>query len=139
MATAPAPPNPLMLSNVTQTSVGAIFTDNGDGGSPIIESQIGYGINPMTPQSFLTANALVSSIINDLSPGLLYYFWVRSRNAIGWSDWSAVRSVTLVAGAYVRLGPFSGWSRAVPYVNVGGTWKVARAWGRVAGVWRETL
>lgn len=135
MWSVPWAPAAVQLSNITQSSVHAVFVGNYGGGTPVLEYQIGYGTNSTTPQLFLTANNGVADIAG-LSPGQTYYFWARGRNAVGWGPWSTVSSATLIAGAYLKVG--STWHRAVPYVNVNGTWKIAKVWGKVAGSWRES-
>lgn len=130
----PPAPSSVAISEVTQSSVKAVFNGNGDGGSAILEWQIGYGTDANTPQSFISSSG--TSTLTGLSPGQKYYFWARGRNSVGWGPWSAVSSATLIAGAYLKVG--SVWKRAVPYVNVNGTWKVAKVWGKVAGSWRES-
>lgn len=130
----PPAPTSVVLSNITQTSVHAAFTSNGDGGEPVDEWQIGYGTDSSTPQLFQSGSNV--DILN-LSPGLKYYFWARGRNAVGWGPWSVTAQATLIAGARVKVGVE--WKRAVPYVKVGGVWRLARPWARIAGVWKETV
>lgn len=132
----PDAPSAVETSSPTQTSIWTVFADNGDGGTPIIESQIGYNTNNSGPVSFVTANGGVSRQITGLSPGLRYYFWARSRNAVGWGPWAGPSNGKLIAGAHVKVG--TEWREAVPYVNVNGVWKLARPWVRIAGVWKET-
>jgi hypothetical protein len=131
----PDAPSPVTISEITQTSVKAVFTANGNGGASITQMQIGYGTNSSAPQQHVTSTG--TSIITGLSPGLTYYFWTRALNSVGWSPYSAVRNAKLVAGVRLKVG--ATWVEAVPYVRVNGVWKIARPWGRVAGFWRETL
>jgi hypothetical protein len=134
-ATVPQAPDPVTFSSVASTSLVASFTDNGNGGAAINARQIGYNkSNTITTATIISSDG--STSITGLAPGTLYYFWSRVRNARGWSNWSAVRSVTLVAAVYIKVG--ATWSRAIPYVRVGGVWKIARPWGRIAGIWKET-
>lgn len=131
----PDVPTPVSLSVVTQNSVVAEFKAGPwDGGTPLKEWQIGYGLDPNTPQLF---RSLPKVQLSDLSPGRTYYFWSRTRNDVGWSGWSPVRLTTLIAGARVLDAGVA--KRAVPYVNVGGVWKLARPWAKSGGVWKETL
>jgi hypothetical protein len=126
-----APSAPIVIT-MTQISAFVQFTNRGNGGTPILESQIGYGKNPSNPTDFVSA-PLSPDGITDLDPGQTYYFWARSRNAVGWGNWSARTSATLIAGALVLVG--NTWFRAVPYVRVDGEWKVAQPWVKVAGKW----
>jgi hypothetical protein len=132
----PAPDAPV-LTEVTQVSVKSTFTGNGNGGSDILEWQLGYGLvpPPTDPTTKVTSGGGINTVTN-LSPGLKYYFWARGRNVYGWGPWSPTASVTLIAGAMVNQG--GTWKRAVPYVRVAGVWKVARPWVKSAGVWKET-
>lgn len=127
----PVAPSAPLLSSVTATSVDISWTANGNGGSPITAYQIGYGTNPTTPTT--TVSAKSPQVVNGLTPGTAYYIFVRAQNSVGWSAWSKPTSMRTVAGAYILVG--TKWKLAVPYVNVGGTWKLAEAWGRSAGVW----
>lgn len=133
----PDAPSAPIFSEIAQVSVRVAHNLNGDGGSTILYSQIGYGTNSAGPTISTNPTSQNNILITGLDPGATYYFWVRVENLVGWSPWSASSVVTLIAGAYINVGGV--WKRAVPYVKVGATWKVARAWGRVAGTWRETL
>lgn len=131
----PDPPNPVQFHDVEQTSLWTTYNYDGrwDGGSPVVEWQIGYGQDPNTPQLF--ASGVDVHLIN-LSIAKRYYFWARGRNALGWSAWSARSDVLLVAGAYI---PVTGTiHRAIPWVKVAGVWKVAKPWSKFNGVWRPT-
>lgn len=132
----PNAPRPVTFDNVTQMSVRTTFEDREDGGSPIIERQVGYGLSSSTPTLFANDISGVN-VLGNLDAGKTYYFWARSRNSIGWSEWSERSQVTLVAGARVLYGGV--WKRAVPYVRVGGVWKVARPWVKTAGEWKESI
>lgn len=129
----PDAPDPVVLSEVKQSSVKAVFAGNGTGGVSVLEWQIGYGKDPTTPTDFVS---LYNTTIANLDPGKTYYFWARGRNAYGWGPWSVRSSTTLVAGA--RVNQNGTWKRAVPYVKVAGVWKLARPWLKSAGVWKET-
>ena len=121
------------LSDVTQTTVVGMFSPNGDGGANITEFQIGYGTNDSPADLTITSNS--PQTITGLVPGAKYYFWVRAKNSVGWSAWSARSSITTIAGARVKVG--STYKDAVPYVNDNGVWKIARPWSRIGGVWKE--
>lgn len=131
----PSAPGGVSVGNITQTSVSVSFKDPTDtGGSAILERQIGYGTYPATPTT--TVNYPGPITISNLKPGTQYYFRSRTRNAVGWSPWSAATIATTIAGAFVKVGGV--WKPAVPYVRVGGVWKVARPWGRIVGYWEDT-
>lgn len=131
----PEAPNTPIVSDPTQTSIIASFTDNGNGGSAITAREIGYGKSIVTGiEASVTYTGVTT--IPGLQPGQVYYFWSRVRNAVGWSPYSVPASLKTVAGAKVNVNGV--WLDAVPYVNVSGTWKIARPWGRIAGVWKES-
>lgn len=133
----PNAPQPVITRGETQTTVVASFVDGYDGGTPIIEWQIGYGLNAEGPDLFVNDTFHIASfILTNLEPGGTYYFWARTRNVVGWSAWSARSQKNLIAGARVRVG--YQMLRAVPYVRVGGVWKVARPWVKSGAAWRET-
>lgn len=131
----PDPPSPVAFADIQQTNVKTGYDYNGrwDGGTPVREWQMGYGLDPNYPQLYRTG---VMEHITGLLPGRLYYFWARGRNDIGWSVWSARSEVLLLAGAYVRDADI--WRRAVPYVKVDGIWRIAKPWTRAIGTWKET-
>lgn len=130
----PDSPTPVELSDVQQTSVRTHFTFNGrwDGGTPVREWQIGYGLDPNSPQTLVSG---VDLLIGNLQPGKRYYFWSRGRNDIGWGPWSARSEVLLIAGAWINASGVQ--KRALAWVKVGGVWKLARPWTKAGGTWRN--
>jgi hypothetical protein len=132
----PDAPDSTIVSDVAQTTAWVSFTDNGNGGSAILERRVYWNTvaNETGIQSIAYAGTPVQ--VTGLLPATTYYFWARVRNAAGWSGYSQYVIETTVAGAYVLVGTI--WKQAIPYVNVGGVWKLARPWSRVAGVWKET-
>ena len=88
-SSAPAAPSPVVLSNITSTSVFATFTDGANNGAAIDSRRIGYGTDPNVSQ-FLVSSDLTTEITG-LSPGTTYYFWAQTHNEKGWSP-SSVRS-----------------------------------------------
>lgn len=132
----PDSPGMVTVTEIKQTSLKASFTDSPDtGGSAILERQLGYSTSS-TGNPTVTLSYSGPMTVNNLSPGTTYYFRSRSRNAVGWSAWSAPRTARTIAGAFVKVGGV--WKPAVPYVRVGGVWKVARPWSRMFGFWQES-
>jgi hypothetical protein len=129
----PAPSTPA-LSLATQTTVKTVFSSNGDGGSPVLEWELNYGLNATTPESVISSSGTLT--LTGLQPGQKYYFRARGRNKYGWGAYSAISNVTLLAGAWVKVDGV--WKRAVPYVRTGGVWKVAEAWAKIGGLWKVT-
>jgi hypothetical protein len=136
-STPPAPNGPTILEK-SQVSVRLQYVyGNNPGNAPILERQIGYGLNSSAPTDFITDSGGVAGVLlEDLNPGGSYYFWARSRNSVGWGSWSVRSRIDLIAGALILVG--SEWKRAVPYVRVSGVWKVAEPWVKTIGTWRST-
>lgn len=84
----PDPPTASGPYNVGGSTCDIRLTDNWDGGAGIGDHQIGYGRDPWNVQ-YLSAlsggNTWMS--IGGLAPGDYYYFWGRSWNPKGWSNW----------------------------------------------------
>lgn len=133
----PDAPSSVTYSNVKQNSVTTTFKANGNGGTSILDYQLAYNTsNTTTGATIVTPpNSGVLTVTN-LPPGQKLYFWARARNSVGYSAWSVVTSVTLIAGAYVVYNGVP--TRAVPFVNVNGVWKVARPWSKNGDIWKES-
>jgi hypothetical protein len=111
------------------------FSGNSNGGSPILEWQIGYGTNPNSVQ--FTTPSSGTTVVGALSSNTTWYFWSRGRNAQGWGPWSnRLSAKTQAGGARVRVNGV--WKNAIPYVKVKGVWKQAVPYVRVKGVWKQT-
>jgi hypothetical protein len=108
---------------------------NYNGGATITNYKLVYGLSPTNSENLLVNGTQASFSLFNLDPGKTYYFWGRTTNIYGDSEWSARSQFNLLAGAWVKQG--ATWKRAVPYVRVGGVWVMARPWVRKAGVWRE--
>lgn len=130
---APDAPNPVTFQDVVQTSVKAKFTFDGkwDGGQPVLEWQIGYGIDPELPQEFVNNT---EAALTNLLPGRTYHFWARARNSIGWGPWSARSEARLTAGAHLKDA--GEWKRALPWIKVNGVWVIGKPNIPVNGAWK---
>lgn len=134
LAKAPPAPTPIGVDQIDQNSFRYRFHGNGDGGSDIIEWQIGWGTNPSIPSKYVKSSG--TSTISGLPPGLVYFVWSRGRNAVGWGAWSTRTVVSTYAGARVSRNGI--WEEAVPYVRVKGVWKMAQPYVRSSGTWKPT-
>lgn len=129
-------PDQVITSNPTQTSFTVSFTDNGNGGSAILERQIAYNtVNTPTTATAVTYTDIMD--VTGLTPATTYYVWARVRNAAGWGPYSPVATERTIAGAWINTSTGE-WKEAIPYVRDAGVWKLARPWVRDAGVWKET-
>jgi len=84
--TVPSPPTMQSVTPISSSAFHVVFTGNYDGGSTVLEWQIGYGGSSNYP-SFLVGSGGTSDVGGFVS-GQKVYFWARGRNALGWSDWS---------------------------------------------------
>jgi len=85
-STVPGAPYIYQTYAVSSTEIYVEFTGTNDGGSAVLEWQIGYGSNPNSPELFVGSGG--GSTIGGFTSGQRVYFWTRARNAIGWSAWS---------------------------------------------------
>lgn len=131
----PAAPTKPVVSDITQNSFFSDFDSNGTGGVSIIEWETSWGLSPGVTDGFVLATN-GNQTISDLIAGETYYVRGRGRNQYGWGPYGPEATVMLIAGAYVKYN--GAMVRAVPYVNDNGTWRVARPWGKIAGLWKET-
>lgn len=134
-AVIPSAPTMLGIDQLTHQSFRVRFSGNADGGSPILEWQIGFGLDPNNVQG--TTGSGGTTVINtSYAPGSTVYAWARGRNAVGWSSWSARASGVLLPG--VRLRVSGAWKHAIPYVRRGGVWVPMIPYVRKNGVWVRT-
>lgn len=134
-ATVPAAPTPLSFGIITMTSIEYRFKGNSNGGLPTLGWEMRIQ-DATTKGPLYTAPSSGTSVRSGLTPGHVYYFWSRGRNALGWGPWSVRTSATTVVSTDVRYN--GSWRNAVPYVKYGGTWRAARPYVKVNGVWRRT-
>lgn len=89
------PQAPTILSVVANSSstITVSWRLNYDGGSGVVEYQLGWGSSSNGPIYF-TGISGDDDTLTGLSPGEHIYCWVRVRNAIGWSGWSNRGEVT---------------------------------------------
>ena len=85
-STVPAPPTMLSVTPISSSTIHVVFVGSYDGGSPVLEWQIGYGLSPNGPTSFV--GSFGDTNVGGFLSGQHVYFWARARNALGWSGWS---------------------------------------------------
>lgn len=143
----PTAPSQPLLASATASTMDISWSPSSGNGSTVTGYQVGYGTSSSGPTTIVSASS--PQTITGLTPGTLYYFWVRAQNAVGYSAWSTSNSGKTTAGAYIYspvytevfggvVHHYGGWTPAVPYVNVGGVWKPAEVWVKVLGVWTRT-
>lgn len=130
-ATVPAAPTMLSPDTIGHTSARIRFSGNSNGGSSILEWQIGYGTSSTTVQ--FTVGSSGTTTVSGLSIGTTWYFWARGRNAVGWGPWSSRVSVRTLSSGRVRV--VGTWREMILYVKVAGVWRQAIIYNKVAGVW----
>lgn len=83
----PQPPTFISLDAVSSTQLHGVFVGNSDGGSPILEWQVGFGVSiPQGPIRFDDSDG--DDVFDSFAPGERIYAWARGRNALGWGGWS---------------------------------------------------
>jgi|ERR1043165_7154200 hypothetical protein len=85
-STVPAAPIMLSVTPISSSALRVVFTGSYDGGSVVVEWQIGYGLSGGGPTAFVGSGG--TSDIGGFASGQRVYFWARGRNAVGWSNWS---------------------------------------------------
>jgi hypothetical protein len=91
-ATVPQAPNPVQFANLSDTSVTASFTPNGNGGAAVDANSINYGTDPNNPVQNINNNN--PATITGLAPGVTYYFWANQHNSVGWGPFSPRTQIT---------------------------------------------
>jgi hypothetical protein len=71
---------------ISASTIHVVFQGNYDGGSPVVEWQIGYGASSNGPTATIGSGG--TSDVGGFYAGQKVYFWARGRNALGWSAWS---------------------------------------------------
>lgn len=134
-ATVPQAPTMIGIDQETHQSFRVRFSGNGDGGSGILEWQVGYGQSPSSVQQSVGSGG-TSTINTSYMPGTKVYAWARGRNAVGWGPWSARADGDFLPGIKVKVGGV--WKDAIPYVKVGGIWMPVVVYIKKAGAWTIT-
>lgn len=87
-----APGMPSATFQAPESVLVAWYAPN-DGGSPILEFQVQYAINPSFTNAVLISSGKQGRYTVSVVMGQTAYFRVRARNAVGWGDWSPARSL----------------------------------------------
>lgn len=97
LATKPGKPNACTFGTITDTTIAVNFTDNANNGGIAVDSRrIYYSLtNDSATAAFIASDG--SDTVTGLTPNSKYYFWSRTHNSIGWSDFSTVSSATTKA------------------------------------------
>lgn len=91
----PEPPTPVRLSNIGATSMNFAFNDTDNNGLAADNHELWYNtVNTTTGARVVGTTG--TGAVYALSSGVRWYFWARTHNAKGWSNFSPVSSaVTL--------------------------------------------
>lgn len=84
--TVPDPPTRPLSNSYNQQTVNLTFTDGPNGGATIDLRQIGYAKTSTGTKTLVNSDG--STAITGLTAGTRYYFWARTHNSKGFSDWS---------------------------------------------------
>lgn len=138
----PAQPGSPQFTNLTPVSVTVSWAGSAsNGGASIVTYKLRRWHGPPGHGDYVDSDASNRTRnITGLVPGQLYSFAVyaynKSSDNDGYSDASDGESVTMLSGAWIRVG--GAWYIAIPYVRSGGKWKLAEAHVRHSGVWDAT-
>jgi hypothetical protein len=89
----PAAPTGEYLTDITKTSMRYRFTSNGTGDSTLITWQYQVSRQPDFSSQNRTVNVDTgNNVVEDLTPGIVYYFRSLGQNSNGWGPWSNVLS-----------------------------------------------
>lgn len=131
----PPKTTPLSLTKEGPLQVKYRFQGNGNGGAPLLEWQVGYGTNPDTPSTFLTSTG--TSIVDNITNGMTWYFWSRGRNSEGWGPWSAKLSIKTPTGVRIKIDDDK-YVEAIAFVKHDGIYKESLPYVKYTGVYKET-
>lgn len=84
--TVPQAPSMNSATPISSSTIHVVFHGNYDGGSPVLEWQIGYGTSSNGPTATVGSGGI--SDVGGFYSGQRVYFWARARNSLGWSSWS---------------------------------------------------
>ena len=101
-AVPPAPTTPT-LSEITPTSMKAIFWSQGTGVGTFIRWELGYGTNPDNPVTIIESTG--TSVVTGLASGTTYYFWARGVNTTGTGPWSGRGSASTPGAPGINSAP----------------------------------
>lgn len=133
----PAAPTITGVSHRTPTSFRVNFSRGADGGSPIIDEQAQWATDAGFTVLHWT-NAIGNGAYSDpsatapLAPGVRYWVRVRSRNAVGWSAWSA--AISDYPGGVIRRGRAGSFGAEAPRRGVDGAFRPAQVFVGRGGV-----
>lgn len=130
IARVPSAPTAEKIDQVTPTSLRFWFHSNGDGGSPLLPSQMIYSTTSnFTPGTYTIVSSNGITTVTGLTPGTKYYVAGRCVNAVGAGPWSATLSATTLPSSAptVSVTPaLTGTSATLTMIAPGGITGVTR-------------
>lgn len=100
LAKVPPAPTAVRLTYIKPDRMNFRFTNNGDGGTRVLEWQIGYGKNGKR-EEYQKGDGY--DTVKLKYQDTRYYFWARGRNAVGWGPWS--NRISAVTGVFPTPKP----------------------------------
>lgn len=94
----PGPPNPIAIDQITDNDFRYRFSAPANGDLPILEYEIGYGLNESSPSLYVKLTDTTRTISTSYTPSSEVYVWVRARNKAGWGPWSSRSNAALLPG-----------------------------------------
>lgn len=93
----PNPPTINSFTSITSSQVVVHTTDGANNGSAIDSRQLTHNTSNSIPASPIIS-AATATTVTGLAAGTRHYFWARTHNDKGFSNWSAVASVVTLRG-----------------------------------------
>ena len=99
-------------------------------------NQSGYGDFGGTVELTTSTGGTSYEVSSGLHLGTTYRIHVRTKNSIGYGQWSTILVITTYPGARIKSNGV--WVDAVAYLKINGKWVEAIPFVKVDGVWKDS-